>query len=177
MDIEARLKSLRRKPLVPLSELPHNLRERGGSDLPPRLLPHRPPMLLVDRVDGVDLDQELIHGSRLITDDHIGLRGHFPRYAVLPGTIQIEMLGQLALCLYAFLNEGTLELPDEIPTLNIRATKILGAHFLDEIRPGDRVELIARVLERDDFLGTCVAQAIVDRRICCVMAGEVCFLD
>lgn len=174
-NVDALLRSYRKKPVVPPDERPHNLTAQAAS-LPARLLPHRGSMLLVDRVEGVDLERRTVWGTRTIGPGHLGLDGHFPGYPVLPGTIQIEMLGQLALCLYRFVEHGTLELPAELPPPDLRATKILGAHFLAEVRPGDEVTMVARLLELDDFLGTSLCQAIVGERVCCVMVGEVCFL-
>jgi 3-hydroxyacyl-[acyl-carrier-protein] dehydratase len=154
---------------------PTNFAERA-EELPKRLLPHRGAMLLVDRLMGVDLEEGTAYGQRFIGADHVGLDGHFPGYAVLPGTIQIEMLGQLGLCMYRFLERESLDVEDEFGELTIRATKILGAHFLAEIRPGDEVELLAKKVYVDAFSGVCIAQALVDGRVCSVMAGEVVFL-
>ncbi|MBA2664137.1 MAG: hypothetical protein H0U74_17735 [Bradymonadaceae bacterium] len=174
-DIDKLLRSYRKTPLRAHDALPRNL-AHTGQDLVERLLPHRAPMLLVDRLLGVDLSESLAYGQRLIGSDHLGIAGHFPGYPVLPGAIQIEMLGQLGLCMFRFLEAGALELADALPPLNIRATKILGAHFLAEVVPGDMVELVAQCLEMDDFLATSITQARVGERIVCVMAGEVAFV-
>ncbi len=171
-DIDRLLRQYRKKPLVSFENLPRNLDDQSVE----RLIPHRGPMLMVDRVVGVDLEEALIYGVRTISPDHIGLEGHFPGYPVLPGVIQIEMLGQLALCMYRFLEHNALTLPAELPELNIRASKILGAQFLSEIRPGDEVTLVAKRLEADEYFASTIAQAFVGERICCVMAGEVVFV-
>src|SRR5690554_778643 len=98
------LRRYRKKALIPADELPMNFGARG-STLPARLLPHRGPMLLVDTLMGVNVERGIAYGRRYIHDDHIGLDGHFPGTPVLPGTIQIEMLGQLGLCMYRFLEK------------------------------------------------------------------------
>lgn len=172
IDIDRLLRKHRKRPLRQFDALPHNVEDVDVE----HLIPHRGSMLLVDRVVGVDLDAALIYGTRHVSAEHIGLDGHFPDYPVLPGVIQIEMLGQVALCMYRFLEHSALSLPGDLPELNIRASKILGAQFLSEIRPGDEVTLVAQRLEQDEYFASTIAQALVGDRICCVMAGEVVFV-
>lgn len=162
-----RLRRLRRQPLVAQSEWPTNL--EGRRDLLDEVLPHEDPMLLVDELVGWDGDDELIVGRRHITDDHIGLDGHFPGDPVVPGTLLIEMLGQVGTVLFALLLDD--QMPDE--SFDVRATKILGAHFVGEVRPGQTVDLMVRALQWDSFLGECEAQAIVDGQVKAAMVGEV----
>ena len=60
-----------------------------------RLLPHRYPMLLVDRV----LDYEpmkTIRGLKNVTANEPFFPGHFPNYPVMPGVLVIEAMAQLA---------------------------------------------------------------------------------
>lgn len=172
IDIDRLLRKYRKSPLRPFDSLPCNLESQSVE----QLIPHRGPMLMVDRVLGIDLDDALIYGTRRISPEHIGLEGHFPGYPVLPGVIQIEMLGQVALCMYRFLEHRSLSLPADLPELKIRASKILGAQFLSEIRPGDEVTLVAQRLDADEYFASSIAQALVGDRICCVMAGEVVFV-
>lgn len=129
-------------------------------------------MLLVDELVGCDLDAGLLMARRHIGDDHIGLTGHFPGDPMVPGTLLLEMLGQAGVVLYSLLLED--EIREGLP--GVRATKILGAHFAAEVRPGDTVDLVVRAGEYDTFLGECVAQAIVDGDIACAMAGEVAII-
>ena len=60
-----------------------------------RLLPHRYPMLLVDRV----LDWEagkFIRGLKNVTANEPFFQGHFPEYKVMPGVLVVEAMAQVA---------------------------------------------------------------------------------
>ena len=165
-DVDDTLRRLRREPMVDPEAWPLNL--EGRTELLDDILPHRDPMLLVDELVGWDADEELIVGRRHIDDDHIGLQGHFPGHPVVPGTLLLEMLGQVGVVLFALL------LDDEIEgAFDVRATKIGGAHFVREVEPGADVDLLVRAGDYDTFLGNCEAQAIVGGRVVCAMLGEV----
>lgn len=166
-DVDDRLRALRRAPMIGSQEWP-DYRE-DGRELLYDLLPHREPMLLVDEVLGWDREREFIVGRRHIGVEHIGLDGHFPGDPVLPGTLLLEMLGQVGVALFALLLEE--EMGDE--EFEVRATKIMGAHFLREVRPGDDIHLLIRAVDYDTFLGECEAQAIVDDTVVAAMIGQV----
>lgn len=57
-------------------------------------LPHRYPMLLVDRV--VSLVEEEIHAVKAVSFNEGFFQGHFPGRPIMPGVLQIEALAQAA---------------------------------------------------------------------------------
>lgn len=57
-------------------------------------LPHRYPMLLVDRV--VALGEEEIHAVKAVSFNEGFFQGHFPGRPIMPGVLQIEALAQAA---------------------------------------------------------------------------------
>ena len=68
----------------------------GAYDIPRILeaLPHRYPMLLVDRV--VSFEEEEIHAVKAVTFNEDFFQGHFPGKPIMPGVLQIEALAQAA---------------------------------------------------------------------------------
>ena len=68
-------------------------------------LPHRYPLLLVDRVKSIDLGEK-IHAVKAVSFNEDFFQGHFPGQPIMPGVLQIEAMAQAA----AILGIETLEL-------------------------------------------------------------------
>ena len=66
-----------------------------------RILPHRYPFLLVDRVD--EVGAERIVARKLVTRNEPHFNGHFPGHPVMPGVLIIEALAQAGALLAAHL--------------------------------------------------------------------------
>jgi beta-hydroxyacyl-ACP dehydratase FabZ len=58
------------------------------------ILPHRYPMLLVDRIIECD-DKKHIVGIKNITADEPFFQGHFPSTPIMPGVLQLEVMAQV----------------------------------------------------------------------------------
>lgn len=68
-------------------------------------LPHRYPLLLVDRVKSIDLGEK-IHAVKAVSFNEDFFQGHFPGQPIMPGVLQVEAMAQAA----AILGIETLEL-------------------------------------------------------------------
>ena len=98
-------------------------------------LPHRFPMLLVDRVLEVEAGKR-IHAIKNVSVNEPFFIGHFPHYPVMPGVLIIEALAQAA----AILSFRTMESkPDETSVYYF--VGIDGARFKRPVEPGDQLHL------------------------------------
>ncbi len=99
-----------------------------------KVLPHRPPFLLVDRV--VELEPNRIVATKNVTMNEPFFVGHFPGFPVMPGVLILEALAQAAAIM------AMAAVPEEK-----RAGKVTyfmaidGARFRKPVVPGDRLEL------------------------------------
>ena len=96
-----------------------------------RILPHRYPFLLVDRITQLDLDKKVI-GIKSITSNEPFFQGHFPGNPIMPGVLIIEAMAQTGgvLLLNSFQN------PEEKLVL---FTQINNAKFRKQVTPGDQL--------------------------------------
>ncbi|ODU08049.1 MAG: 3-hydroxyacyl-[acyl-carrier-protein] dehydratase FabZ [Rubrivivax sp. SCN 71-131] len=104
-------------------------------------LPHRYPMLLVDRVVEFERDKRLL-ALKNVTINEPFFAGHFPVRPVMPGVLILEALAQSA-ALLSFESAGQ-DLEDNMVVYFVG---IDGARFKRPVEPGDQLMLEA-VLDR-----------------------------
>jgi 3-hydroxyacyl-[acyl-carrier-protein] dehydratase len=97
-----------------------------------KLLPHRYPFLLIDRIIEMDGDRSAI-GIKNVTINEPFFQGHFPAYPVMPGVLLIEGMAQTAGALCVDSLGETYE-----PSL-VYFMGIDGAKFRRPVVPGDTV--------------------------------------
>jgi 3-hydroxyacyl-[acyl-carrier-protein] dehydratase len=102
-------------------------------------LPHRYPILLVDRVLELEKGQRIRALKNVSVNEHF-FEGHFPQRPVMPGVLMLEALAQAA----ALLSFETLDLRPDDKTIYYFAG-IDGARFKRPVEPGDQLILEAEV--------------------------------
>ena len=142
-----------------------------------RLIAHREPMRLVDGLDRVDIGGRSIVGHRTLEASDPIFAGHFPGHPVYPGVLQVESMGQLALCLASMLTSGKVELSAETAPADVRALKIIFAQYLEPLGPGDFVTIQASILDEDGMTATAAGQIIKQGRIVSFSLQEVYFVQ
>ncbi len=121
-----------------------------------RLLPHRPPVLLVDRVVAFEKGVSLT-ALKGVTMNEPFFAGHFPGHPVMPGVLILEALAQAA-ALLACLSIP----PEEIARKVTYLMAIDGARFRRPVVPGDRLELRVEVTKHKGAVWKQVGRALVD---------------
>ena len=99
-----------------------------------KLIPHRAPFLLVDRVKNVVFDSEAT-GIKLVSGNEPYFAGHFPDFPVMPGVLIVEAIAQTASVMVAAMN------PDLTSGKLVFFTTVEKARFRQPVRPGDVVKL------------------------------------
>ena len=119
-------------------------------------LPHRYPMLLIDRVLSVDVGKEVI-ALKNVTINEPFFAGHFPHYPVMPGVLIIEAMAQAA----AVLAFKTFNLKSDSSSVYY-FVGIDQARFKKPVVPGDRLILKVQILRAIRGIWKFSAQALVD---------------
>lgn len=107
-----------------------------------KYLPHRYPMLLVDRVEDIVLG-ESIRAFKNVTFNEELFQGHFPQAPILPGVVIIEALAQAS----GILGFRTMDQTPDDGFLYLFAG-IDKVRFKRKVVPGDRLTLESKVLTK-----------------------------
>lgn len=97
-----------------------------------KLLPHRPPMLLIDKI--LELSSKNIVGIKNVSMNEPFFEGHFPGNPIMPGVLIIEALAQVG----GIFVLNTVENPENYWTYFMR---IDNARFKEKVVPGDTLVL------------------------------------
>jgi 3-hydroxyacyl-[acyl-carrier-protein] dehydratase len=109
-----------------------------------RLLPHRHPMLFVDRIDRLEPGR-YAEGVKCVTANEPFLGGHFPDYPIMPGVFIVEALAQLGGIMLR--SSGAPAVPSPAPDAAAKAgghgvlASIQRMRFLRPVLPGDQLQL------------------------------------
>ena len=125
-----------------------------------KLLPHRYPFLLIDRVTELIPGEKITAYKNVTFNEHF-FQGHFPSAPVMPGVLIIEAMAQTGIILVA----NSFNLNTEKDNIVYLFTGIEKAKFRRPVVPGDRLVLECSNLQHKMQLWKMDAKAYVDGQL------------
>ena len=121
-------------------------------------LPHRYPMLLVDRVESLDLDRSIV-AIKAVTINESFFQGHFPGRPIMPGVLIVEALAQAA----GVLAVESLGLAGSGKLVYFMA--IEGAKFRAPVEPGCLLRLEVEFIQKRSSVCKFAGRALVNGKL------------
>jgi 3-hydroxyacyl-[acyl-carrier-protein] dehydratase len=129
-----------------------------------RIIPHRYPFLLVDRIVELEPGQRAV-GIKNVTMGDGFFQGHFPNYPVMPGVLIVEAIAQVGAVALLMLEEYQGKLAFFAGIDNLR--------FKRQVKPGDTLRMEVELGQIRRNIGTGAGKATVDGQLAC--RGEIMF--
>jgi 3-hydroxyacyl-[acyl-carrier-protein] dehydratase len=121
-----------------------------------KILPHRYPFLLVDKIIEIDLEKGYILGQKCVTINEAFFQGHFPDAPIMPGVLILEALAQTG---------GVLvHLKSQTPRIAV-LLNVNNAKFRNPVRPGDVLMLKGEGMHFSSKGGKVKVEATVNDKI------------
>jgi 3-hydroxyacyl-[acyl-carrier-protein] dehydratase len=122
-----------------------------------KILPHRYPFLLVDRIVEMEGEKRIV-GLKNVTINEQFFQGHFPGAPVMPGVLILEAMAQVAgVLIYR-------DMPDKHSKL-IYFTGVENAKFRRPVVPGDQLRIEMELLNRRSNFGKMAGRATVEGKL------------
>lgn len=124
------------------------------------ILPHRYPMLLIDRVIEMDIEEKLyVKGYKNVSANEAFFQGHYPEEPIMPGVLQIEALAQAGAVAILSMEKFKGKTPLFAGTNKVR--------FKNKVVPGDRLDLYCEIVKIKGPIGVGKGVATVDGKVAC----------
>ena len=123
-----------------------------------KVLPHRYPFVLVDRILGIELGKS-ITGLKNVTINEPFFPGHFPTEPVMPGVLIVEGMAQVAAIL-AYLTEK-----EKIGNSLVYFAGMDGVRFRRKVAPGDQIIYKLEILKQKSKLFKIEGKAFVNEQL------------
>lgn len=139
----------------------------GGLDINEvmKILPHRYPFLLVDRILSFEGDTKII-GIKSVTINEPFFQGHFPGHPVMPGVLQVEAMAQVASILMMRMSKSASRVGYFMSADGVK--------FRKPVFPGDTLFIHAELTKaRGNRLAKAMCQCVVNDAV--VSEGELMF--
>jgi len=106
-----------------------------GKDEIKKILPHREPMLMIDRVVEMERGKRVVAIKDVVKEDYF-FKGHFPNNPIMPGAMVVEAMAQASILLYHSAYED--RLGGKVPIYYLGSVK---ARFLHSVVPGNELRI------------------------------------
>lgn len=124
------------------------------------ILPHRYPMLLIDRIIEMDTDEKMyVKGYKNVSANEAFFQGHYPEEPIMPGVLQIEALAQAGAVAILSMEKFKGKTPLFAGTNKVR--------FKNKVIPGDRLDLYCEIVKLKGPIGIGKGIATVDGKVAC----------
>jgi 3-hydroxyacyl-[acyl-carrier-protein] dehydratase len=123
-----------------------------------KLLPHRYPFILVDRILEVKLGESIV-GLKNVTINEPFFQGHFPGEPIMPGVLILEGMAQVGAIL-AYLTDQE-KFGDQL----VYFAGLDGVRFRQKVLPGDQLIIKTSVLKRKGKVYKLEARAYVEDKL------------
>lgn len=133
-----------------------------------KILPHRYPFLLVDRV--LEVDAESIKAYKNVSANEDFFNGHFPGQPIMPGVLQVEALAQAGAIMLMSQSDD----PEE--TLMV-FTGINKCKFRKQVVPGDQLMLEVELGSKKRNFVTMKGKATVDGKVACELEASAALVS
>ena len=125
-----------------------------------KILPHRYPFLLVDRVLDYEIDKHLTAIKNVSINEPF-FNGHFPHRPVFPGVLLIEAMAQAS----AILASMAMDAEANETTIYLFAG-VNNVRFRRQVEPGDQVQLNVELTRKKGKVWKTSTTATVDEKLC-----------
>lgn len=125
------------------------------------IIPHRYPMLLVDRVIEMEIegDTKFVKAYKNVSANEEFFQGHYPEEPIMPGVLQIEALAQTGAVAILSMEQFKGKTPLFAGTNKVR--------FKNKVVPGDRLDLYCEIVKIKGPIGIGKGIASVDGKTVC----------
>ncbi len=134
------------------------------------LIPHRYPMLLVDRIERMVPGERAV-GIKNLTMNEAFFQGHFPQRPVMPGVLTVEAMAQTAAAMAAYTMKA------ESAGKIVFFMSIDEAKFRKPMGPGDTMELHVQKEKARGAIWRFTGKAIVRGQVCCEASFSAMLAD
>ncbi len=125
-----------------------------------KTIPHRYPMLLIDRIEELVTLQSAV-GVKNLTINEAFFQGHFPENPVMPGVLMVEAMAQTAAVL-------VVKSIDIDPSLfSVLFTSISDVKFRKQAVPGDVLKIHVNIVKHKLNIWFCEGKIFVDNDLIC----------